>query len=118
MKQIELLTKQIEREQKYCDSQDVGTEEYEKSFKRLTVLRKELSDLEKSEAENERRNRELADSKKDRIVKNTLEGIKIVGTGIIMPCIGYVVVTAFEKDDTFTSSLKRVIDCFVPRRMN
>ena len=117
MKQKELLAKQIERERKYCDEQKVGTKEYAESFSRLSSLRKELADLEKTEAENERRNRELADAKKDRRVKNTLEGIKIIGGGIIMPAIGYVVVTAFEKDDSFTSSLKRVVDCFVPNKL-
>lgn len=118
MKTKELLKKQIEREQKYCDSKAIGTKEYEGSFRRLSTLRKELADLEKLEAENERKNREAANEKKDRIVKNTLEGIKIVGGGILMPAIGYVVVTAFEKDDSFTSSLKRVVDCFIPKRMN
>lgn len=118
MKNKELLMKQLEREQKYCDGCNIGTEEYEESFKRLSSLRKELADLERNEAENERRNREMAETKKDRIVKNTLEGIKIIGGGIIMPCIGYVVVTAFEKDDSFTTSLKKVVDCFIPKKMN
>lgn len=112
-----LLMKQIEREQAYCDKQEVGTEEYDKSFKRLTVLRGELACLEKTEAENERKDLELRNDKKDKRVKNTLEAVKIIGGGIIMPCIGYVVVTAFEKDDSFTSSLKRVVDCFVPKKL-
>lgn len=114
----ELLMTAIEQEKEYFDNCNPGTEEYDDSFRRLSSLRKELADLEKAEAENERRNRELKDAKKDRIVKNTLEGVKIVGTGIIMPCIGYVVVTAFEKDDSFTSSLKRVVDCFIPKKLN
>lgn len=118
MKSKELLTKQIEREQSYCIKQEVGTDEYNDSFKRLTILRKELAELEKTEAENERKNRESVEAKKDRRVKNSLEAVKIIGGGIIMPCIGYVVVTAFEKDDSFTSSLKRVVDCFIPKKLN
>lgn len=114
----ELLMTAIEEEKGYFDNCSPGTEEYDASFKRLSSLRKELADLERVEAENDRRNRELKDTKKDRIVKNTLEGVKIVGTGIIMPCIGYVVVTAFEKDDSFTSSLKRIVDCFIPKKLN
>ena len=118
MNNKELLMKAIEREQAYCDTHDVGTDEYDNSFDRLMKLRKELADLEKTEAENERRTQELAETKKDRRVKNTIEVVKFVGTGIVMPCIGFVVVTAFEKDDSFTSSLKRVVDCFIPKRMN
>ena len=112
-----LVMLQLEREQEYCNDQEIGSEEYVKSFQRLSTLRKELADLEKAEAENDRRNREMKDAKKDRIVKNTLEAVKIVGTGIVMPCIGYVVVTAFEKDHTFTSALKGVVNCFIPKKM-
>lgn len=117
MNNKELLMKQIEREQTYCDNHNIGTDEYDESFDRLMKLRKELAELEKIEAENDRKNRELADTKKDRRVKNAIEVAKFVGTGIVMPCIGFVVVTAFEKDDSFTSSLKRTIDCFVPKGM-
>lgn len=115
MSNKELLMKQIEREQNHCDKQNVGTDEYDKSFDRLMRLRKELADLEKIEAENEIKNRELTESKKDKKVKNIIEAVKVVGTGIIMPCIGFVVVTAFEKDDSFTSSLKRTVECFIPK---
>lgn len=118
MKNKELLMKQIEREQTYCDNQDIGTKEYDDSFDRLVTLRKELADLEKTEAENDRRNRELAESKKDHFAKNAIEVAKFVGTGIVMPCIGFVVITAFEKDDSFTTSLKRTLDAFIPKRMN
>lgn len=112
-----LLMKQIKREQTYCDKQEIGSEEYEKSFKRLTVLRDDLMELEKFEADNDRRNRELADTKKDRKTKNVIEVVKVVGTGMIMPCIGFVVVTAFEKEDSFTSALKKVVDSFVPKQV-
>lgn len=118
MNNRELLVKQIEREQKFCDAQEVDSEAYDRSFDRLIKLRKELADLDKVEADNVRKEREMADCKKDRFAKNTIEVVKIVGTGIIMPCIGFVVVTAFEKDDSFTSSLKRVVEAFVPKKLN
>lgn len=118
MNNRELLVKQIEREQKFCDAQEVDSEAYDRSFDRLIKLRKEFADLDKVEADNVRKEREMADCKKDRFAKNTIEVVKIVGTGIIMPCIGFVVVTAFEKDDSFTSSLKRVVEAFVPKKLN
>ena len=117
MNNKELLMKELERMQQYCDHCNIGTDEYDDAFEKLMKLRKELAELEKIEAENDRKNRELADTKKDRRAKNTIEVLKFVGTGIVMPCIGFVVVTAFEKDDSFTSSLKRTIDCFVPKGM-
>lgn len=118
MKKRDLLMKQIEREQKYCDAQNVGTEEYNNSFYRLSDLRKELADLEKAESDAEIKQKELDDAKHDRKVKNTLEGVRVVGCGIVLPLVGYVVVTAFEKDDSFTSALKGVVNCFIPKKMN
>lgn len=118
MNNKELLMKAIEREQTYCDKQQVGTEEYQESFDRLMRLRKELADLEKAEAEIELKTQEAANAKKDRRVKNGIEIGKVVGTGIVMPCIGLVAVLAFEKNDSFTTSMKRVVDCFIPKRIN
>lgn len=117
MNNRELLVKMIEREQRFCDECDVDTEAYDRSFDRLAKLRKELADLDKAEAELARKEQELVDCKKDRFAKNAIEIAKFVGTGVLMPCIGFVVVTAFEKDDSFTSSLKRVVDAFVPKGM-
>ena len=115
MKSKDLLMKQIEREQIYLDKQKIGTEEYEDSFNRLQSLRKELANIEKTEAELEMKKQELAESKKDKFAKNCIEVGKVVGTGMIMPAIGLVAITAFEKDDSFTSSLKRIIDSFTPK---
>ena len=115
MKSKELLVKQIEREQRYCDTHDIGTEEYEKSFKRLVTLRGELMEVEKFETETERKKEELVENKKDHRNKNAIEVVKVVGTGIVMPLVGFVVVTAFEKDDSFTSALKRTVDAFIPK---
>lgn len=118
MKNKELLVKQIEREQRYCDTHDVGTEEYDKSFKRLKILRDELMEVEKFETDSDRRERELVETKKDHRNKDIIEAVKVVGTGIVMPAIGLVFITKFEKDETFTSSLKRILDAFTPKRMN
>ena len=118
MKDKELVLQEIESLLAYREGLEIGSDAYDKVSNQLTGLRKELADLEKTEAENDRRNREMAENKKDRRVKNTLEGVKIIGGGIIMPCIGYVVVTAFEKDDSFTSALKKVVDCFIPKKLN
>lgn len=118
MKNRDLLVKQIEREQRYCDTQEIGTEEYEKSFKRLKVLRDELMEVEKFEADSDRKDRDLSETKKDHRNKNIIEVVKVVGTGMVMPAIGFVVITAFEKDDSFTTSLKRTLDAFIPKRMN
>ena len=110
------LTMLIEREEEYCRGQEVGSEEYSKSFKRLLDLKKELETIEKFEIEQERKEREMKETKRDRITKNSIEVVK-VGGSIVLPLIGYVVVTAFEREETFTSALKGVINCFIPKKL-
>ena len=100
----DLLREQIERERTHLSGLTVGSEEYEETFQRLITLEDRMADLEKH-----------LEGKKDRTVKNVIEGVKVVG-GIALPLIGYVVVTAFEKDETFTSALKGVVNCFIPKK--
>ena len=110
-----LLYDDIEREHDYLSEQEVGSEEYNSSLKRLSDLEAKLFDLEKFESETAMRNEQMQDEKKDRLIKNIFEGVKI-GSGIVVPIIGLVAITAFEKDDTFTSALKGYVNCFIPKK--
>ena len=92
-----VVLKLIEREREYCDTLTVGSDEYVESCKRLMELEKQLENL------------------KDQKNRTVIEGVKVAG-GIVLPVFGWIVITAFEKDDSITSSLKRTIDCFIPRR--
>ena len=93
-----LLVKLIKREEEYLDSCEVGTEEYNESLERLTKLQEQL------------------DAQKDQKSKIVVEGVKVAG-GIVLPVIGWVVITAFEREDTLTTSLKKTVDCFLPRKL-
>ena len=93
-----LLVKLIEREEEYCDSCEIGSEEYVKSLERLTKLREQL------------------DAQRDQKGRLVVEGVKVAG-GIVLPVIGWVVITAFEREDTLTTSLKKTVDCFLPKRL-
>jgi hypothetical protein len=99
-----LLREQIERESAYLSKQEVGTEEYCKSQERLNNLEEKMADYVKFE-----------DNRKDRTVKNVIEGAKTVG-GIVLPVIGLVAITAFEKNDSFTTSLRGFVNCFIPKK--
>lgn len=93
----------IERERAYLEKQEDGSDEYCKSLNRLAELEKQLFELESS--------------KKDRIVRNVVEGVKI-GSGVIMPFIGLVWITAVEKDTTFTGALRDYTKYFLPKKLN
>ena len=106
-----LLSNLIEREQNYFDSQESGSEEYVNSQARLMKLNSQLTELEKAEAEKEA----SAKDQKNTLIRNVLEGVK-VGSGIILPIIGLVAITAVEKDTTFTYSLREYTRYFLPKK--
>lgn len=110
-----LLHEDIERERTFMQAQAVGSEEYNASFKRLCELENKLLELEKFESETTLKDEQLKDEKKDRTIKYVFEGVKIA-SGVVLPVIGLVCITAFEKNDTFTSALKGYINCFVPKK--
>ena len=124
-----LLLNLIEREQNYFDDQSPGDEEYVNSQKRLMNLKSQLTDLEKTEAELKTNWEKLEITKaelevtkdvsvkedKDRLIRNVLEGIKI-GSGIVLPIIGLITITAVEKDITFTGSLREYTRYFLPKK--
>ena len=106
-----LLLNLIEREQNYFEDQKPGSEEYVNSQARLMKLSSQLTDLEKSEAEKEA----SAKDQKNTLIRNVLEGVK-VGSGIVLPIIGLVAITAVEKEITFTGSLREYTRYFLPKR--
>lgn len=112
-----LLLEQIERERTYVRGCSVGSEEYNASFERLIRLEEKMAEIEKSEAELNFRHEQMAEEKKDRFVKNIIEGVKVVGTGMVIPIVGLVAITAFEKNDTFTTALRGFVNCFIPKKV-
>lgn len=116
MRSKTVIMELIEREKAHLAKQEAGSDEYNKSVYRLIDLNKELENIENSETSAVQKEKELAERKKDQLTKNIIEGVK-VGSGIVLPLIGYVVVVAFEKDDSFTSALKGVVNCFIPKKL-
>jgi hypothetical protein len=111
-----LLREQIERESSYLKDQEVGTDEYNSSMDRLSTLEDKLADLEQSESDAARKDKQMAEDRKDRLIKNSIEGAKTVGS-FVLPIIGLVAITAFEKGDTFTTSLRGFVNCFIPKKL-
>lgn len=91
------LMELIKIEREHFDTLTVGSPEYAEAQERLMNLEKQVSACDES------------------VGKTVLEGVKVAG-GIALPIFGWVVVTAFEKNDSFSSSLKKTIDCFLPKR--
>ena len=110
-----LLCEDIERERKYLHEQEVGSEEYNDSLKRLGALEDKLFDLEKFESEAVDKERLLQEEKKDKRNKNIIEGVKIA-CGVIVPVVGLIGITAQEKEITFCGALKDYVRLFIPKK--
>ena len=110
-----LLLNLIEREQIYFENQKPGSEEYVNSQTRLMKLNAQLTELEKAEEDLKLSKDTTAKDQKNTLIRNVLEGVK-VGSGIVLPIIGLVAITAVEKDTTFTGSLREYTRYFLPKK--
>ena len=91
-----LLEEQIARVREYLAAQEVGSDEYEQAFDCLMKLEEQLASLECSKT------------------RNVIEIVKTVGQ-IMLPLIGLVCITAFEKEGTFTTALRGYVNLFIPK---
>ncbi len=97
----------IERERRYIDTLNVGSDEYVSSMKRLMELEKLLSEIEKNEAE-------MDQAQKSRHMGAILEWAK-VGASIAMPLFGLIYIVAKEEEITFTGAMRDITKCFLPK---
>ena len=120
------LMEQIERERTYLGKHDVGSEEYTSSWNRLMSMEKTLFEMEKTEQEalrkqleterdTEIKQLEMSEEKKNKIIGHVLEGVKI-GSGIVLPLVGLVWITASEKEITFTGALREYTKYLLPKK--
>lgn len=118
METKKLLMDQIKRENEYLAEQEVGTETYNDSLKRLNTLEDKLIELEKFEAESARKDKQMKDEKKDRKIGIVIDVSKFVVGTVAIPIIGLVCITATEKDTTFTGALREYTRYFLPKKTN
>lgn len=111
-----LLREDINREHAYLRDQEVGSDEYNASLKRLGELESKLFDLIQLEIESAAKEQQMKDEKRDRKFRTAIEIAK-TASGVIMPLVGLVGIMAFEKEQTFTSALRDYVKCFVPKKV-
>ena len=110
-----LLREDIEREHAYLCGQQVGSDEYNASMKRLGELENKLFDLLKLDLESADKQKQMDEERKDRRTRNIIEIVK-TASGIAMPIVGLVGIMAFEKEQTFTSALRDYVKYFLPKK--
>lgn len=110
-----LLVKRIESENAYLETLEVGSKEYNESQDRLSKLLVMLNNLEQQEKEAAEKEQQAKIDKKDRLIRNVMEGVKI-GSGIVLPVVGLIGITAAERDISFTGALREYTKYFLPKK--
>lgn len=87
----------IQREREYLEKQEVGTQEYNDSLKRIGDLEDKLADLE------------------DKEYKNIVEVLKFVFGTVVVPVGMSLLVLKFEETGSVTTALRNWITGIVPR---
>lgn len=115
-----LLREEITDEIGHLSKMQVGSEEYEKTVNGLTKLVDRLNEIEKVEMEKTNSNveneckieeqdlkrQQLEDDKKDRLIRNGLTGVSVIG-GLAVTVWGTLKTFKFEETGTITSQAGR-----------
>lgn len=115
-----LLREEITDEIGHLSKMEVGSEDYEKTVNGLTKLVDRLNEMEKIEMEktnsnveneckieeNDLKRQQLEDDKKDRLIRNGITGVSVIG-GLAVTVWGAVKTFKFEETGTITSQAGR-----------
>lgn len=83
-----------------------GTDEYDQTVNSLTKLMDRAIEIDKLNVEHEEKEVQMKEDKRDRIVKNVLNGVGVVG-GLAVTVWGACKSWKFEENGTITSSAGR-----------
>ena len=111
------LIEEFNSELEELKKMEVGTDEYKTSVEGITKLADRIIEIEKQEYENSARaidrqvemefkEQQLIDEKRDRIIGNFLESLKVVG-GLGLTFVIAVMSMNFEREGTFTTEAGR-----------
>lgn len=88
---------------------DLKSDEYKKAVDNLTKIADRIIEIdkieverEKNQIENDLKTQQMNDEKRDRLVRNVIEGAKVVG-GFGLAAWAFVASMNFEKEGTFTT---------------
>ena len=112
----ETLMNLKKREEAYLNAQKVGSDEYNYSMNRLLDIERQLRAIDETEETAKRREKEAKSEHRHRMFDHGIDILKVVGTGILLPVIGLVCMTAAEKEITFRGALSDYTKLFIPKK--
>ena len=111
-----LLNEEIERELVTLEDMDMGSNEQSNAIDDVTKLIDKRIAMEKMEVENQQKEKQIKDEQIDRIVKNSLTGISIIG-GFALTVWGTIKSIKFEETGTITTIMGRgFINKLLPKK--
>lgn len=111
-----LLLEEISNLFNHLESLEPGTEDYAKTNDELVRLMDRAIKMESFAIENANKQKEMEDENKDRIVKNVLTGVSIVG-GFALTVWGTIKSIKFEETGTITTIMGRgFINKLLPKK--
>ena len=106
MNNKERLEKEIASALDLMGGMDINSEEYEKAAKHVGALMDRSIEFEKLGVEQEQKQKQMKEERIDRIVKNILTGVSVVG-GFILTVWGTNKTLRFEETGTITTTSGR-----------
>lgn len=106
MKIEQLAHEAIEEGFNELKEMEKGTEEYEQTINGITKLMDRAIEIDKLNIEHEEKEAQRRDDKRDRIVKNFLTGVSVVG-GLVVTVWGACKTWKFEETGTIGSTFGR-----------
>ena len=111
------IREEVQNELKELRKMALGSEEYRSTVDGVTKLADRVIEMDKldnerqvqaenQETEMELKREQMKEEKKDRLIKNCLTGVSVVG-GILVTIWGTIVSINFEREGTFTTSAGR-----------
>ena len=116
MKAIDNLRKRIEKETKYLESLELGSEEYDRSQHRLDRMTELLGKLEQEERDGDRKDEQLTRDSKSKKTELIMDVVKFAVGGVIIPVGMSVLVLKWEETGSITTALRSWITNNVPKK--
>ena len=104
------LKELIEREKAYCDTLDVGSDEYKASVNRILDMEETLNKRQSTDNDRVAKQESLVEAQKARKWETGLKIGTTVVSGVAMPLLILAIGVKEEREINFTGVVKRFID--------
>lgn len=112
----QLLREEIQLELEQLKDSEVGTDKHKETVDSVAKLTDRVIEMEKIDVERQTKLKQMDDDRKDRLIKNVLNGLNI-GLPLVVLVWGTLKTFEFEKEGTVTTIIGRgIINKLIPKK--